>query len=249
VLDLHARTGLLTFEALRRAPEGSVWALAHDEKEFDTVMKMAAQYGLLTRPTVLLSSLETFDVDTKKAAGQKVAFNAIIGRNIIAGEPDKPALIKRMLALAADNGCAVLAETVHSQGQRLSNLLSFKNLPIDTLSRFAAVEEKLFADKNDALVNWDPASLEQQCKAAFPCVFAVQTALASVHRRISPDTVEYWFRPHPAGGRMPLGARLEQEFGAKTVAEIKKQMLAQLDKKDIPWKTATAFIRVSAARS
>jgi putative ATPase len=249
VLDLHARTGLLSFEALRRAPEGSVWALAHDEKEFDTVMKMAAQYELLTRPTVLRSSLATFDADIKKAAGQTVAFNAIIGRNIIAGEPNKPELIKRMLALSAKGGCAVLAETVHSQGQRLSGLLSFKNLPQDTLSRFAAAEEKLFSDKNDALVNWDPASLAQECKAAFPCVFTVQNALASVRRRISPDMVEYWFRPHPAGGRMPLGARLEQEFGAKTAAEIKKQMHAQLDNKDMPWKTATAFIRVSASRS
>jgi putative ATPase len=249
VLDLHARTGLLTFEALRRAPDGSVWALAHDEKEFDTVLKMVAQYDLLTRPTVLRSSLETFDSDIKKAAGQKVAFNAIIGRNIIASETDKVALLKRMLALAAEGGCIVLAETVHSQGQRLSGLLSFKKLPQDTLPRFAAAEEKLFSDKNDPLVNWHPVSLEQQCKAAFPCAFAVQTALAPVRRRISPDMVEHWFRPHAADGRTPLGARLEEEFGKKTTAEIKKQMRAQLDNKDIPWKTATAFIRISPARS
>jgi putative ATPase len=248
VLDLHARTGLLTFEALRRAPEGSVWALAHDEKEFETVMKMAAQYELLTRPTVLRSSLETFDADIKKAAGKTVAFDAIIGRSIIAGEADKAALIKRMLALTAKGGCVVLAETVHSQGQRLNGLVFFKNLPQDTLPRFAAMEEKLFADKNDPLVNWDPASLEQECKAAFPCAFTVQTALSAARRRFSSDMVDYWFRPHAAGGRTPLGARLEEEFGKKTAAEIKKQLHAQLDNKDVPWKTAAAFIRISAAR-
>jgi hypothetical protein len=177
-----------------------------------------------------------------------VAFDAIIGRHIIAGEPNKVALIKRMLALAAKGGGIVLAETVHSFGQRLSGLVSFKNLPQDTLPRFAAVEEKLFSDKNDPLVNWDPASLEQKCKAAFPCAFAVQTALSAARRRFSPDIVDYWFRPHTAGGRMPLGARLEEEFGKKTTAEIKKQLHAQLDNKDVPWKTVVAFIRTSAAR-
>ncbi|HUI92021.1 MAG TPA: AAA family ATPase [Chitinivibrionales bacterium] len=249
VLDLHARTGLLTFEALRLSPEGSVWALAHDEKEFDTVVKMAAQYELLKRPTVLLTSMDKFDADIKKSAGQNVAFDAIIGRNIIAAERDKPALVKRMLALLAKDGCIALAETVHSQGQRLSSLLTFRNLPQNAISRFAKAEERLFADKGDALVNWDPASLEKQCAAQFPCVFTVQTIAPAGRRRITPGMVDHWFRPRTEGGRTPLGARLEEEFGKKAAAEIKKQIHGQLDNTDIPWKTSIAIMRIFAARA
>ena len=32
VLDLHARTGLLAFEAQRRATDGGVWVVVHDDK-------------------------------------------------------------------------------------------------------------------------------------------------------------------------------------------------------------------------
>jgi hypothetical protein len=198
---------------------------------------------------VLLTSMDAFEEDIKKSAGQKVAFDAIVGRNIIGSEPDKPALIKRMLSLVAKDGRVVLAETVHSQGQRLSGLLSFKNMPKDFMSRFAAVEEKLFADKSDALVNWDPASLEKKCKALFPCTFGVHSLLSSARRRISPEMVEHWFRPQTAGGRMPLGGRLEEDFGKKAAAEIKKLMHLQLDNADIPWKTSVAIIRISAARA
>ena len=47
VLDLHARTGLLSLAASRIAMEGGVWALAHDKREFETLV---AKGGLFTAP-------------------------------------------------------------------------------------------------------------------------------------------------------------------------------------------------------
>jgi putative ATPase len=41
VLDLNARTGLLTFEASRQAQDGSDWALVYDQKAFSTLKTLS----------------------------------------------------------------------------------------------------------------------------------------------------------------------------------------------------------------
>src|SRR5690606_2270889 len=54
VLDLKAGTGLLTWEALRRAPEGQVWAIAADAGEADALRRMAENVPELQRPEVVI---------------------------------------------------------------------------------------------------------------------------------------------------------------------------------------------------
>jgi putative ATPase len=245
VLDLHARTGLLTFEALRRAPEGSVWALVHNDKELDTLQKMASTYGPLHRPTVIKSSLSTFENDIEKTAGDAVRFNVIVGRNALSYEADKASCIKKIAALTANGGCVVLAETVHALGQRLSPLLSQGSMPTGFNERFSAVEDSLFSDGADPLVNWDPLRLKQQCMVDFNCAFQVKTEITSSLRRITPDDIEYWFRKTEKGLKKSLGSRIADEFGQKDEDTIKKLLLNQLANRDLPWKTVTAFMTIS----
>ncbi len=59
-LDLHARTGLLALEVSRRTREGGVWALAHDKREFETLTARSHGGDGLSRPQVVLTTLETF---------------------------------------------------------------------------------------------------------------------------------------------------------------------------------------------
>src|SRR5690554_5083500 len=53
VLDLNAGTGLLTWEAARRTPEGQVWALEPDAGAARTLEQQAANLNELERPVVL----------------------------------------------------------------------------------------------------------------------------------------------------------------------------------------------------
>src|SRR5690606_12156233 len=57
VLDLNAGTGLLTWEAARRTPEGQVWALEKDAAAARTLEGQAANLAELQRPVVLNKSL------------------------------------------------------------------------------------------------------------------------------------------------------------------------------------------------
>ena len=49
VLDLNAGTGLLTWEAVRRVPEGGVWALVPGESEAEGLREQAARLDELLR--------------------------------------------------------------------------------------------------------------------------------------------------------------------------------------------------------
>ncbi len=249
VLDLHARTGLLTFEAVRRAPEGSVWALAHDEKEFETVTAMARQYETLRRPTVVRSSLSTFDADVRKAADAGVVFDAVVGRNVIAALPDKIAVVKKALGLTGAAGCVVLAETVYAQGQRLSNLVPEGAGNAERVSHLASAEDALFGDPNDPLVNWTPAGLEKACAEALPCAFSARTVTAAARRRITPDLVEHWFRRSGEGERKSLGERTATLFGPDAADGLRAFLHQQLDNKDFVWTAATALFTITRTRA
>ena len=58
VLDANAGTGLLTWEILRRAPEGGTWALVRERAEADGLRQQAERLPQLARPVVLVGSVE-----------------------------------------------------------------------------------------------------------------------------------------------------------------------------------------------
>jgi putative ATPase len=244
VLDLHCRTGFLAFEALRLAPEGSVWCCAHDEQEFETVSKMGQQFETLARPQVIRTSLQAFDRDIKKSAGENVGFDAIVGRTVLAVETDKLSLIDRAGSLLGKNGCIVLAETVHSLGQRISELLSFGPGSATLASAFARAEDALFSDASDPIVNWTPQSIQTLCEESRRYRLTFQTVPAVVRRRIDPELVDHWFRPPKKGQRLSLGARCHAAMDKKEVESIRRLVHLQLDTKELPWKTVTVFFKI-----
>lgn len=244
VLDLHCRTGFLTFEALRLALEGSVWCCAYDEQEFETVSKMGRQFETLARPQVVLTAPGSFDKDIRKAAGEKVRFDAIVGRAILAGAPDKLGLLDRAGLLLGEKGCIVLSETVHGLGQRISELLSFGKDGAGLSAAFARAEEALFSDSSDPLVNWTPQSIEKQCGESRRLLLTFQTVSSVIRRRIDPELVDHWFRPEKKGERLPLGVRCAAVMDEKGVQQVRRLLHAQLDNKDVPWKTVSVFFKI-----
>ena len=54
VLDLNAGSGLLTWEILRRAPEGGTWALARDRQAGEGLRQQAERLPEIERPVVLV---------------------------------------------------------------------------------------------------------------------------------------------------------------------------------------------------
>ena len=88
VLDLNAGSGLLTWEALRRAPEGGVWSLAYAANEAAALREMAARLSEVERPIILQGSLAELPDLLALRGEADVRFDAILGRGVLARRGD-----------------------------------------------------------------------------------------------------------------------------------------------------------------
>ncbi len=83
VLDINAGSGLLTWEALRRVPEGGVWALAATAAEAEALREIAARLPQVERPVVLQGDLAELPDLLALRGESDVRFDAIVGRSAL----------------------------------------------------------------------------------------------------------------------------------------------------------------------
>ena len=163
VLDLRAQSGLLTWEAVRCAPEGGVYACVSEPdraRALELRQILDAQVeGLpeLNRPVVFASPLSTID-RTLTAVAAGVRFERIIGRDALA-DGDHADAAAALAAICAAGARVVLAETVPQQTQRLYRLAPLDDLDPAHARAWAAAEERVYADADAPRLAWDADSL------------------------------------------------------------------------------------------
>jgi putative ATPase len=207
VLDLNAGVGLLTWEAVRRAPVGGVWALAADERTAETLRQQVANLEALSRPVVLCGGLEELP-DLIATCGQgDVRFDVIVGRNTLTRHPDKAAAAEVIVSLLGEGGRLSLAEVVPRHAQRLYQLVDLSPLDEDLRQRLVAAEEAIYADPDDPMVNWDVADLEGAFQSAGLSHVGVETEMRTTQQRISAEQLVRWFGDSPAPQRGSVGGQ------------------------------------------
>ena len=244
VLDLHGRTGLLAFETLRRAPEGGVWVLAHDDRAFATMQAMAKAYTVLSQPQIIKTDFSAFDRDLSAAAGAKVRFDAVIGRNILTREKNRLDLIERILKFLRPGGTLALAEVVPSEGQRISALTEPWDMEPHAKKTLARAEAALFSDTDDAMVSWTGASLEKELAGVAGINVTVSAQDESPSRRIPPQEIDFWFRTTDRKGRFSLGDRICEISDEQALSLIKAYFHRKLDYQEVCWKSVIAFVKI-----
>ncbi len=246
VLDLNAGSGLLTWEALRRAPEGGVYALAFNENDHRALREQAQHLEEPARPLLLHGRIgelaQLLDADT-------VRFDAIVGRNALLSSIEKEAALRQLAERLAPHGWLSLAETVPKHTQRIYALGDRSTFRPELAEKFIAAEEAIYADTADALVNWDEDTLEAALFAAFPA--QAQSGRVSIERfdadtdvLISEGMVRRWFGPAP-GGRRSYAERLAAGMGPEEVEQIEGWVRGQLLNRTLPWRRRTVLLRVA----
>ena len=242
VLDLNAGTGLLTWEAVRLTPEGSVWALAIDAPAAEVLRQEAARLPELARPTILQGGLDALPALLAAAGQSALRFDAIVGRNAFTSLPDKTSASRLLAGLIAPGGTLSLAETVPRLAQRLYQLVDLAGLGEDLAGRIVAAEEAIYSDPADPMVNWDVAGLEAAFAAAGLDVH-VSSDLEASERAITPAQLGRWFDMSAGPARRSYGQRL-LAGGPLTVEELARYrvLLTQATRQPVAWTTATAYV-------
>jgi putative ATPase len=265
VLDLRAGTGLLTWEAVRRVPEGGVWALAADSQAAEGLRQQAERLSALDRPHLLAGSLLDLERLLQGGAdGTAQRFDAIVGRSPLTEiTAQERVQIARILAgRLAPSGRISLAQTLPRHTQRIYRLTDLSPLGEQVSARIAAAEEAIYADPDDPWVNWDESDLEDAFRRAGLASVEVRVETTRTEVRVTASLLERWFslpsvplaqtagekrvRPTyaqhlmraPASGETEAGPPLDESDLLAYRGLLERSCLNQ----PVRWTSSTAFI-------
>jgi putative ATPase len=248
VLDANAGTGLLTWEAVRRANVGGVWALAADETTARALRQQANNLEPLARPVILVGSVSDpagwLDQTTKEGAGKPVPeFDLILGRNLFAQLPDKATTARQLKTLLRADGRVVLAELVPKHTQRLYRAVDLSRLEAQLMERVAAAEEAIYADPVDPMVNWDGADLQQAFEKAGFSQVELKIETTSSERHIESGQIQRWFDLEAAGRKATLAQHLaRQGIEPAELSKLRQIFEQQLAEQVIPWQSTIVYL-------
>jgi putative ATPase len=248
VLDLNAGSGLLTWEILRRTPEGGTWSLARERQAGEGLRQQAERLPELERPAVLVGEPGELPELLRLRGEGELRFDALVGRNVLGPLPEKGEILKTLARWLRPGGCLSLAEVVVKHAQRLYDLVDFSMLGDDLRQRVIDAEEQIYANALDPLVNWEAADLQDALEAAGFVEITVQVEMQESEMFISLATLNRWFDSDARQERPSYAQHLLSQVTAEELAEVRELLRRQLDGHALPWQNQIAFVRACLSR-
>jgi putative ATPase len=240
VLDVNAGSGLLTWEAVRRAPEGGVWALTADQQAGEALRQMAAKLTEVERPFILIGGAAELDYLLGLRGEADLRFDRIIGRNLLFTIDDFGLTMERLAGRLAENGRLCLLQTIPRHGQRLYELVNWSGHEA-LREKVAAAEEAIYHDPVDPLVNWDEGDVETAVREAGLAVVRVVVERPLGQQQITPAHLQRWFGEK--GERLSYKERLLAGGLTKREVGVVEQLYGrQLLQQVVGWKTAVGLV-------
>ena len=239
VLDLKTGSGLLTWEAVRRTPEGGVYTLARAQQDAEALTQAAARLTAVEQPIILPGELA--QLPALLAEMSDLRFDAIIGFNALLSATDKPAMLTIFLDLLAPGAALSLAERLPRYGQRLYDLVDPGDLSDELVARWHAAEEAIYDDPTDPLVNWSAEDLIAPLETAG---LSVTTSVESETSdfRITPGMIERWFGLGETS-KPSYAERLAVQLDPAEIAQVKTFFVRQLTNQTVAWQRRVLYLQ------
>ena len=253
VLDLNASSGLLTWEAIRRVPEGAVYACVDNAQAATALQEQAAALPELNRPLIVQTSL--LDLPQRlRADDATLRFDRIFGRNIfgqgLQAFPDQLQIgLRAVVELLQPDGLMVLAEAMPKYTQRLYQLIAPERLGVKLHRKLAKAEESIYTHADQPMLTWDIEDLNAQFKDVGTNL-ALQLEHTQTDLRITPALLDRWFSPGgdtrsaQANQRPSYLDHLQNSLTAPEIAKVRDAAFTVLQHQTVPWQGAIAFIRI-----
>ena len=225
VLDLALGSGLLTFELLRRCPEGGVWALA-----------APAAPGVRAQLEALPASLRPALLAAPAEVPSELRFDAVVGRNVWragAGEELLDAAAERL----AEGGRLVLAESLPERAPRLHGAFDLDALDAADRAAVVAAEEAHYRARTPLTEDAISAALASRFDAP-----AMEVVMQPGRLAVTRSLIERWF-PAPGDTSGDSYAALLRRAGvpAAAVAGLRSQLERRLGA-TLDWQVSMLFV-------
>ena len=239
VLDLAAGSGLLTWETVRRTPEGLVVAVTAEARHASTLREQAARLPGLERPVVL--EAEPGTVVTALSGDERtreLRFDRVLGRSLLGSIQEPAAWLEGLGTVTVPGGSIVLAETDASRAQRLSDLVDWSDA--EALSeQVRDAEEALYQDGGGSA--WTPQRLRALAQEAGWSDAVVDDTPVVADQRLAASSLERWFGSEGAPG--PYLVALRAALGDDVAQAVARRFRSQLTDRVVPWRSAVVTLR------
>jgi putative ATPase len=243
VLDLNAGTGLFTWEAVRRASVGGVWALAATAQTATALAQQADNLDNLERPFIITGSLPDLPRRLAEATPEPLAFDVVLGRNVLTQLPDKSRAAAIIASALKPEGRLALAEIVPHHTQRLYQLVDLAALPEALVKQTIAAEEAIYTNPADPMVNWTAPDLARFFAEVGLTNVEVIPENVTATWRINETQISRWFQREAAGSRPSFAQHLLAAGLAGTdVDRLEKLFLQQLTNRMIEWHSVVGYV-------
>jgi putative ATPase len=241
VLDLNAGSGLFTWEALRRVPEGGVWALARDAQSAEALRQQAERLPELERPVILQGDLDALPDLLARNSPEKQRFDLLVGRNSLTQYPDKKRAARLLAELLLPGGAISLAETLPRHTQRLYQLVDLDLLGPNVAQAVREAEEAIYADATDPMTNWDVDDLRLALAEAGLQQIDVETQPVVSEQLITGEQIAHWFSETPRM-RPSYAQHLARGLPPGAIASVRALLERTLAGKACAWHSAIALV-------
>jgi putative ATPase len=251
ILDADARSGLLLWEALRRAPEGGVWGFVRSTEEAEVLQHRMRELEEAVRPVIIrqekpladlareLPAFEPAGVLTATGVDPDLRFDFVVGRDLFTriSAPHRAALARLLLAVLAPKGVLSLAQVMPRLGQRLSSLVTLDDTALS--ERLRAAEERAYADPTNDLVSWGHEDLAAAFLDAGAEDVSVETERVMDSRRITERELAAWLDADSTYGRAVAAG-----LSVTEIERVGELLRSQLVGRETPWTSTVAFLLV-----
>ena len=240
VLDLHARTGLLMWEAVRRVPEGGVWALCREQSGLAALHKLAAQLPEPERPTLLHGTAATLVTMLTLGGEPDQRFDAIVGRDALDSLDVAP--LQGLRGLLQTGGRLCLHQRLIGGNQRLHELIDWPQGGDERLRELAIATEQALYSRDDRAL-WSHEKVRDALTEAGWQVSVCHQQEHHETRVIATSTLARFFSDDARSYRAQLLAS-----GASTddCDALRRLFFRQLDRQTVRWRTTAVFVVADA---
>ena len=239
VLDLAMGTGLLTWELLRRAPEGGVYALAPSADRLALARQIIEAAPAGERPVLLAGGLDRLGELLADAGAAPVRFDAAVGRGALARLDDPEEALSGLRAAMAPGARLSIAETDGASFPALTELFPLPAARGELAERIARVQRSIAGAAA-------PARLRAALEAAGFAEVAVDDERLHVDIRVSPAWIDRLLGNERRAG--PLAQALRRELPPDDLAALRAAATAAVGR-TVAWRRTVIYARATVSNS
>ncbi|MGM0432336.1 MAG: AAA family ATPase [Spirochaetota bacterium] len=227
VLTIESGSGMLTWEACRRVPEGGVFVLLQNPQQRQNLTAYARQLPEAERP-ILLSSL-----NTELESSTTLQYEAALGYNMFTRltEEERTATASELFGVLQPGAKVASCETIPNACQRLSSLCS----SAEDRNTLEELESYIYDKNTSSMMTINPQNLESLLGSAGFVDISTQPETVYEQRRLVAKDIQRWIE----ASYLPLAASEEQK---SNLTQIGKTLVSLYQDQIIDWKIARCFL-------